>query len=249
MAEDIPSAGKEDIDDAVHAAQAAFKTTWGLLPGSERAKTLLKFADILEENAALLARLEMIAMGQPISIASELAKLVPPIFRYYAGYCDKIYGEMLPEDGNGQCSLVQYQPMGVCAGIAAWNATMVFFAHKVAPALAAGNTFIFKPSEKSPLATLAMGDLITSAGFPPGTINIVTGSGETGALLASHMLIRKISFTGSPAAGRKVQQAATASNLKSVTLELGGKSPSIIFGKSQIRSRRRVAVCSFAVYH
>ena len=233
----------------MQAAQAAFTTTWGLLPGSERAKTLLKFADILEENAALLARLEMLAMGQPISIASELMKLVPPIFRYYAGYCDKIYGEMLPEDGDGQCSLVQYQPMGVCAGIAAWNATMVFFAHKVAPALAAGNTFIFKPSEKSPLAALALGDLITSAGFPPGTISIVTGSGKTGALLASHMLIRKISFTGSAAAGRKVQQAATASNLKSVTLELGGKSPSIIFGKSQTRSQRRVAVCSFAVVH
>jgi aldehyde dehydrogenase (NAD+) len=232
LAEDIPSAGNLDVDDAMQAAQAAFKTTWGILPGNERAKKLLKFADILEENAALLARLEMIAMGQPISVALEVAKMVPAMFRYYAGYCDKIYGEMLPEDGSGQYSLVQYQPMGVCAGIGAWNATLLFFAVKVAPALAAGNTFIFKPSEKSPLAALALGDLIASAGFPPGTINIVTGSGETGALLASHMLIRKISFTGSLAAGRKVQQAATASNLKSVTLELGGKSPSIIFGKS-----------------
>lgn len=244
MAEDIPSAGKEDVDDAVQAAETAFKTTWGRLPGPERAKMLLKFADVLEENEALLARLEMMSMGQPISIATELVKMVPPIFRYFAGYCDKIYGEMLPEDSNGYCSLVQYQPMGVCAGIAAWNATMVFFAHKVAPALAAGNTFIFKPSEKSPLGALALGDLIASAGFPPGTINIVTGGGETGALLASHMLIRKISFTGSPGAGRKVQQAATASNLKSVTLELGGKSPSIIFGESRTVSDCRACAHS-----
>ncbi|KAK6376120.1 hypothetical protein LTS17_007371 [Exophiala oligosperma] len=245
LSEQIPIAGKEDVDNAVVVAQTAFKTTWGRLPGVERAKVLLKFADILEENIPLLARLEMLAMGQPIGVAMELAKLGPPVFRYYAGYCDKIYGQMLPEDGNGEYSLVQYQPMGVCAGIAAWNATMIFFAHKVAPALAAGNTFIFKPSEKSPLASLALGDLITSAGFPPGTINIITGGGETGALLASHMNIRKISFTGSSAAGRKVQQAATASNLKSVTLELGGKSPSIIFDDADMENAVHHSSASF----
>ena len=219
------------MDDAVRAAQGAFKTTWGRLPGQQRAKIMLKFADILEERLASLVKLESLAMGQPISIGLEIGKLIPPVIRYFAGFCDKIYGEMLPEDGDGQYKIVRHEAIGVCAGIAAWNATLLFFAHKVAPALAAGNTIIFKPSEKSSLGALALGDLIVAAGFPPGTINIVTGAGETGALLAAHMDIRKVSFTGSVAAGRKVQQAATASNLKRVTLELGGKSPSIIFGE------------------
>lgn len=213
------------------AAQRAYKATWGKLFGGERAKIMLKFADLLEDHLHDLMKLESLAMGQPITLGLALGRILPPVFRYYAGFCDKIYGEMFPEDGDGQYKLVRYELMGVCAGIAPWNATLVFFCHKIAPAVAAGNTFIFKPSVKSPLGTLALGDLITQAGFPPGTINLVSGAGRTGALLAAHMGIRKISFTGSLEAGRKVQLAATSSNLKRVTLELGGKSPSIIFGK------------------
>jgi aldehyde dehydrogenase (NAD+) len=164
---------------------------------------------------------------------------------------------MFPEDGDGVYKLIRYEPLGVCAGIAAWNATIFFVYWKIAPAVAAGNTvsysitsavdvlcpspdaaaqFIFKTSEKSPLGALAVGNLVVQAGFPPGVINFVSGGGKTGQLLSAHMEIKKISFTGSAATGRQVQQAAARSNLKRVTLELGGKSPSLIFNDADIEN-------------
>ena len=201
------------------------------MPSSERAKIMLHFADLLEENIGRLMKLESIAMGQPVMLGPPLGAMITAYVRYYAGYCDKIHGELLPEDGDGQYQLIRYEPLGVCAGIAPWNMSLLFFCVKAAPAVAAGNTFIFKPSEKSPLGSLALGELIVKAGFPPGTINIISGAGATGTLLASHMNIRKISYTGSLPAGRKVLIAAANSNLELVTLELGGKSPSIVLSK------------------
>jgi len=130
--------------------------------------------------------------------------------------------------------IVQYEPLGVCAGIGAWNASIVFHAFKTAAAVASGNTLIYKGSEKSPLGVLAMGALAKEAGFPPGVVQIVTGAAATGALLASHMKIRKISFTGSVGAGKKVQELAAKSNLKRVTLELGGKSPALVFADADL---------------
>lgn len=153
----------------------------------------------------------------------------------YAGWADKIAGESFGED-NGFAKLVRYKPLGVCAGIASWNATFLYIGWKLAPALAAGNTFIFKPSEKSPLGVLAMAPLFAEAGFPPGVVQFVTGGRETGSLLASHMYIAKISFTGSIAAGKAVQEAATRSNLKKTTLELGGKSPALVFGDADFEN-------------
>lgn len=146
----------------------------------------------------------------------------------YAGWCDKIEGESYPTE-NGFMRIVRREPIGVCAGILAFNGPLVQLSMKCAPCLATGNTAIIKGSEKTPLAVLFLGKLFNEAGFPPGVFQALAGAGETGALLASHMGIDKIAFTGSVNTGRKIAQAATTSNLKKVTLELGGKSPSIVF--------------------
>lgn len=151
----------------------------------------------------------------------------------YAGWADKVKGDTYPPD-DGFFKFVTQVPLGVCAGITAWNASLHFMAWKSAPALATGNTCIIKPSEKSPLGTLAVGYLITAAGFPPGAFQILPGGGNVGAAISSHMKIAKVSFTGSTATGVKIQEAAARSNLKRVTLELGGKSPSIVFEDADI---------------
>lgn len=198
---------------------------------------MLKFADLLEANVDRLANLESIAMGQPVSLAKRMILGPVALWRYYAGYAGKVAGESYPPDGeDGLYKIVQYEPLGVCAGICAWNGSHVLAAWKLAPAMAAGNTFVLKSSEKSPIALAQYGDLLNEAGFPPGVINIVTGDGKVGALLASHMQIAKIAFTGSATAGRAVQIAAAKSNLKRVTLELGGKSPALIFDDADIEN-------------
>lgn len=182
-----------------------------------------KFADLIDKNAAMLAEWESKSMGQPVSVANSLYPMVSATFRYvvhclttmrhlckaryYAGWTDKMPGEQWPEE-DGIYRIVQYDPVGVCAGIGAWNGSALFFAFKGAAALAAGCTFIYKGSEKSPVGLLQFGDLVKEAGFPPGVINIVTGDGKVGAALASHMDINKISFTGSAFAGKKVQELA-----------------------------------------
>jgi aldehyde dehydrogenase (NAD+) len=169
---------------------------------------MLKFADLIDKNVEMLVDWESKSMGQPVSIAGWLYKMVSATFRYYAGWTDKVPGEQFPEDGDGIYKIVQYEPIGVCAGVGAWNGSGLFFGNKVAAALAAGCTFIYKGSEKSPIGMLQFGDLVKEAGFPPGVINIVTGDGKVGAALASHMDIDKISFTGSVFAGKKVQELA-----------------------------------------
>ncbi|KAL2694908.1 hypothetical protein Neosp_001497 [[Neocosmospora] mangrovei] len=197
---------------------------------------MLKYADLVEKNATKLAELETIAMGTPSTLASHVVAMHYSTFRYYAGLTDKIHGETYTDDGDGMLKLITYEPIGVCAGISAWNGTHLSFGWKVAPAVAAGNTFIHKTSEKSPLSVLLLGTLIKEAGFPPGVINLLSGAGKTGSFLASHMGIGKICFTGSIAAGRKVQVAAAQSNLKHVTLELGGKSASIVFEDANLEN-------------
>jgi len=229
----IHVAGEKDIDNAVAAAKKAFPA-WRDTAGHRRAAIMLKFADLLEKNVDRIAKLESAAMGQPISVAKRMIAGPVALWRYYAGYAGKIAGESYPPDEDGTYKIVQYEPLGVCAGICAWNGTHVLAAWKMAPAMAAGNTFILKSSEKSPIAAAQYGDLLNEAGFPPGVINIVTGAGPVGSLLASHMQIAKIAFTGSANAGRAVMQAAAKSNLKHVSLELGGKSPALIFDDAEL---------------
>ncbi|PVH76617.1 aldehyde dehydrogenase [Cadophora sp. DSE1049] len=227
---DVRVAGDEDINTAVTAAKTAFaRGPWSNFSGGQRAACLHKVAELIEKNAERLAHLESLPTGRPISgiIHFDLKHMVE-VFRYYAGWADKIEGRSYVED-NGFYKIVRYEPIGVCAGIASWNATFMYVGWKVAPALAAGNTFIFKASEKSPLGALALGPLFAEAGFPPGVVQFITGGRETGSLIASHKLISKVSFTGSAFVGKKIQEAAARSNLKKVTLELGGKSPALVF--------------------
>lgn len=201
---------------------------------------MLKLADLIDAHAARLARLESLAMGQPLSLATAVVGQTASYFRYYAGFADKIPGQVFPDDhgaedgGGGVYKIVQCSPLGVCAGIASWNFSFLYVGWKIAPAIAAGNTFVFKASEKSPLGILALGELIVQAGFPPGVVNFVSGGAITGHLLASHMKIAKVAFTGSVATGRKVQVAAAKSNLKKVSLELGGKSAALVFDDADL---------------
>lgn len=231
----IQSASQQDVDDAVKAAKAALPA-WKNLASSQRAAIINKFADLLEANADSIAKLETACMGQPINIARHLILDLIPVWRYYAGLAGNIAGEAYPPDGDGdgRYKIVSYEPLGVCAGITAWNATHALTALKIAPALAAGNTFILKSSEKSPLGLAQYGHLINEAGFPPGVFSVIAGDGIVGNMLSSHMSIAKISFTGSTNAGRAVQIAAAKSNLKHVTLELGGKSPALIFDDADL---------------
>ncbi|KAK5103358.1 hypothetical protein LTS08_002773 [Lithohypha guttulata] len=231
----VQVASPKDVDDAVSAAKAAFPS-WRDTAGHKRARIMLKFADLLEQHIEMLAHLESIAMGQPISVAKKMILGPIAIWRYYAGFAGKLPGESYPPDEDGTYKIVQYEPLGVCSGICAWNGSHVLAAWKMAPAVAAGNTFVLKSSEKSPLSLAAYGDLLNAAGFPKGVINIITGAGAVGEMLAKHMDIRKIAFTGSAPAGRAVQIAATKSNMKRVTLELGGKSPALIFDDANIEN-------------
>ncbi|KAI0158242.1 aldehyde dehydrogenase domain-containing protein [Xylariaceae sp. FL1272] len=224
---DVHVAGKEDIDAAVAAARAAFPK-WAATPSQERQKILIKFASLIEEHGGEIARLEGIVTGKAMSMGPYEAQLSAAIFRYYAGWIDKVDGESFPAE-NGFMRFVRREPIGVCAGVFAFNGTAVQVGMKSGACLAMGNTTILKPSEKTPLAAIYIGKLAKEAGLPPGVFQVVNGGGETGALLASHMDIDKISFTGSVGTGKKIAQLAAASNLKKVTLELGGKSPSIVF--------------------
>lgn len=195
---------------------------------------MCRLADLVEGAAEELGRLETLAMGAPKFIAEHGVAALARSLRYYAGWADKMAGEVFPDSGDGVYRVVTYEPLGVCGGIAAWNATFLFIGWKVAPAIAAGNTFVFKISEKSPLGALALGRFVVEAGFPPGVINFINGTAEAGNALASHMKVAKISFTGSTATGRKVQVAAANSNLKKCTLELGGKSAALVFDDADI---------------
>jgi aldehyde dehydrogenase (NAD+) len=235
VTDSVQVASEADVDRAVAAAKAAFPG-WSSTPGAKRAAIMLKFADLLDANAERIGRLESICMGQPITLAKGFVSGPAATWRYYAGYAGKISGESYPPEGDGSYKIVAYEPLGVCAGIAAWNGTHALAAWKMAAALAAGNTFVFKPSEKSPLGACLYGELIKEAGFPPGVINVVIGAASVGAILASHMEIAKIAFTGSAAGGRAVTIAAAKSNMKHVSLELGGKSPGIIFDDANLEN-------------
>ena len=230
--QDIPVANVADVDAAVAAASAAYKGPWSKFSAGQRAACLNKLADLIDAKKNEIGQLETACMGMPSAIATHMVPgLGAKLMRYYAGWADKFAGESFPPDGEGDglYKIVQYEPLGVCAAIAAWNATPLDLGLKLAPALATGNTVIFKASEKSPLGMNVAASCVAEAGFPPGVINFVSGGGSTGALLAEHMAISKIGFTGSGSTGRKVQEAAVKSNMKRVTLELGGKSPAVVF--------------------
>jgi len=232
---EVPRAGIADVDSAVDAARAAVEDKrWsGLRPG-KRTEILIKVADLIKRNISELAQLESLDSGKPINIASGEMWAASDVFRYYAGWPTKVFGETNPT----QEDLFVYslrEPVGVCAGIIPWNFPLIMAVWKVAPALAFGNASVLKPAEQTPLTAIRLAELCLEAGVPEGVVNVVTGFGEeAGQALAQHADVDKIAFTGSTEVGRKVLHASEG-NLKRVTLELGGKSPNIVLPDANLK--------------
>jgi acyl-CoA reductase-like NAD-dependent aldehyde dehydrogenase len=228
---DVQEADKADVDKAVAAARAAFKlgSPWRTMDASARGKLIYKLAELIERDFKELVALEAVDCGKPYAAAEFDVLHVIAVFQYFAGHCDKIHGKTIPVDGDF-FAYTRHEPVGVCGQIIPWNFPLVLLTWKWSAALAAGCTIVLKPAEQTPLTALVMGALAAEAGFPPGVLNIVTGYGPTaGAAIASHPDIDKVAFTGSTEVGRAIMGAAASSNLKRVTLELGGKSPLIVF--------------------
>jgi len=227
----VAEADSADVDLAVEAARSAFEAgPWRKMKASERGRLLHRLADLIEKNGEELARIESLDNGKPFSVAKavDVPKTIA-CYRYFAGWADKVHGKTIPIDGEFLC-YTRHEPIGVVGQIIPWNFPMLMMAWKLAPALATGNTVVLKPAEQTPLSALRIGELIVEAGFPEGVVNILPGFGPTaGAAIASHMDVDKVAFTGSTEVGRLIMEAAAKSNLKPVTLELGGKSPNIIF--------------------
>jgi phenylacetaldehyde dehydrogenase len=224
-----------DIDLAVKAARGAFeKGPWRRMTAAERARLLWKLADLVEANLNELAELESLDNGKPLTVARAAdIPLVADNFRYMAGWATKLEGNTIPlsvpyTPGAQYLAYTLREPVGVVGQIIPWNFPLLMAAWKLGPALACGCTVVLKPAEQTPLSALRLGELILEAGFPAGVVNIVTGYGEAGAALAAHPDVDKVAFTGSTEVGKLVLQAA-AGNLKKVSLELGGKSPNVIF--------------------
>lgn len=233
---EIQAAEKEDVDHAVAAARAAFKlgSPWRTLDASKRGILIHKLVCLLERDAEYLAKLETLDNGKPLADAREDVAASIAVFRYFSGWSDKICGKTIPVDGNF-FTYTRHEPVGVCGQIIPWNYPLLMLSWKIGPAVACGNTVVLKPSEFTPLTALYTAQLIKEAGFPPGVVNIVPGYGNTaGAAIASHMDIDKVAMTGSTVVGRKIMAAAAESNLKRVSLELGGKSPLIIFADCDV---------------
>ena len=232
----VAEADAADVDKAVHAAREAFeKGPWRKMAAAERGKLLYKLADLIEKNADELARLEALDNGKPYQVARTAdLPLVIGCYRYYAGWADKIQGKTIPVAGNYFC-YTRHEPVGVVGQIIPWNFPLLMQAWKLGPALAAGNTVVLKPAEQTPLTALRVGELIIEAGFPAGVVNILPGYGPTaGAAIAWHNGVDKVAFTGSTEVGHLIMEAAARSNLKRVTLELGGKSPNIVFADADM---------------
>ena len=234
---DVAEGDKADVDKAVAAANDAFKLggPWRTMDASKRGVLLNKLAALIERDREYLARLETLDNGKPFSDAFNIdLSLTIKCYQYYAGWSDKIQGKTIPIDGNYLC-FTRLEPVGVVGQIIPWNFPLLMQAWKLAPALCAGNTIILKPAEQTPLTALYVASLIAEAGFPPGVVNVVPGYGPTaGAAIAAHPDVNKVAFTGSTEVGHLIMQAAGASNLKRVTLELGGKSPNIVLADADL---------------
>ncbi|KAH7347176.1 aldehyde dehydrogenase [Plectosphaerella cucumerina] len=230
----LKTATTQDVDHAVAAARRAFEGEWSDLAAVERGAFLYKLAELIDKNKELLAAIDAYDNGKPYSaaLAGDLDESYN-VFRYYAGAADKITGRTI-ETSPAKLAYVLQEPLGVCGQIIPWNFPFMMLAWKIAPALACGNTVVLKPAEQTPLSALYFGKLVQETGLPKGVVNIVVGLGSvTGKAIAGHMDVDKVAFTGSTNTGRAIMREAAA-NLKNITLEGGGKSPSIVFEDAEL---------------
>ncbi|GHE92437.1 aldehyde dehydrogenase [Amycolatopsis deserti] len=239
---EVAHGAAEDVDRAVAAARRAFEDgPWSRTTPSERQRLIWRVGDLLLERAEQFAQLEALDNGKSVAVAQGVdVAWSADIFHYYAGWATKIEGRTITPSvpwipGSQWHAYTLREPVGVCAQIIPWNFPLVMAAFKLAPALAAGNTVILKPAEQTPLTALLLGELFCEAGFPDGVVNILTGFGDAGAALAAHDDVDKVAFTGSTEVGKKIVDAAKG-NLKKVSLELGGKSPNIVFADADLEA-------------
>ena len=228
-----PLGGAADVDRAVEAAQRAFDGEWSRWPAVERGRALHRFSGLVRDHLEELSQLETANIGKPIASSRGEAESVANVFEYYAGAANKVFGETIPVTKPG-LDLTLREPIGVVGLIVPWNFPMMMASWKLGPALAAGNTAILKPASYSPLTAIRLGELALEAGFPPGVLNVVTGPGGTaGAAIAAHGGVGKVAFTGETTTGQEIMRLA-AGNIKKVSLELGGKSPNIVFADADL---------------
>jgi aldehyde dehydrogenase (NAD+) len=237
----VAEADAADIDLAVRSSRAAFEGAWGHMRAADRGHALLRLADLIRQNIDELVELESLDSGKPVSaIRRQDLPAVLDTLAYYAGWADKINGQVIPARPDALTYTVR-EPMGVVAAIVPWNFPLMIGMWKIAPALACGCTVVLKPAELTPLTALRIGELALEAGFPPGVLNVVPGFGKTaGQALVDHPDVDKVTFTGSPGVGRQILRSA-AGNLKRVTLELGGKSANIIFPDADLDAAVKAA--------
>jgi acyl-CoA reductase-like NAD-dependent aldehyde dehydrogenase len=233
---EIPEASEADLNTAVDAARDAFGPDgpWRSMPPAQRAQILWRVGDLIDDHADELAELETRDQGQPIGIARQVSVAASAEhFRYYAGWVTKLAGDTNPLSFPNTFNYTLREPVGVCGLIVPWNFPLMITSWKLAPALACANTCVVKPAEQTPLTAMRLAELIAEAGVPEGVVNVVTGGPDTGAAIAEHPGIDKVSFTGSTEVGRSIVRAA-AGNLKRVSLELGGKNPVIVFADAPL---------------
>lgn len=232
---EVARGNAQDVEQAVQAAHRSFRSgAWPALSASERGLLLHRLGDRIAAEARRLAELEVRDNGKLFSEMFGQLNYIPKWFHYFGGLADKVQGDVIPLDKKGYFNFTRHEPLGVVAIITPWNSPLMLLAWKLAPALAAGCTVVIKPSEYTSASTVALMALLDEVGFPPGVVNVVTGFGnEAGAVLVGHPLVRKVSFTGADSTGRQIAQQA-ASGLKHVGLELGGKSPNIVFADADL---------------
>ncbi|WP_407542564.1 aldehyde dehydrogenase (plasmid) [Deinococcus radiomollis] len=231
----VPDAGPEDVDVAVQAARTALAGPWGLLTGRQRSKMMHRLAALLERDADLLGETETRDNGKLLREMQGQCRNLPEWFEYYAGAADKIHGETIPSDKPNYFIYTRREPVGVVAAIVPWNSPLLLMTWKLAPLLAAGCTVVVKPADQTPVSALVFARIVEEAGFPPGVFNVVTGGAAVGAALVAHRGVDKVAFTGSTEVGIRVGQAAMG-HLAKVSLELGGKSPNVVFADADLEA-------------
>ncbi len=242
---DVAEAGTEDVDRAVRAARKALSGKWSRISPSERSRLINRLADLIEQHAEEFCQLESLDAGRTIaSMRTVDIPLMTDHFRYFAGWATKLDGASVTTGFANTHAYTRLEPVGVVGAIVPWNFPMVQAAYKLAPALTAGCTVVLKPAEQTPLTALLLGQLALEAGFPPGVLNVCPGFGETGRALVEHPDVDKIAFTGSVPVGKEIAKRG-ADTLKRISLELGGKSPHIIFPDADVETAARTAASSF----